>query len=116
MHPGHDYKKYRMSQMPSPYSDISHRTIIPSSWDELADMKKQNILEKVAVYLKDVNILRTQYLLLLVLSSHFKSIINNSTTGFPHSSSQLPVRGGHAAGRGAGDRMVPLQGRHGNNV
>ena len=49
--------------MPSPYSDISHRTIIPSSWDELADMKKQNILEKVAVYLKDVNILGTQYLL-----------------------------------------------------
>ena len=87
MHPGHDYKKYRMSQMPSPYSDISHRTIIPSSWDELADMKKQNILEKVAVYLKDVNILRTQYLLKRPIRNFFT--LNLLST--------VPPQGSHTA-------------------
>ena len=47
MWPGYDYWKYMMSEMPSPYSDISQRMIITSSWDEFADMKKQSILEKV---------------------------------------------------------------------
>ena len=47
MWPGYDYWKYMMSEMPSPYSDISQRMIITSSWDEFADMKKHSILEKV---------------------------------------------------------------------
>ena len=50
-------------------------------------MKKQNILEKVAVYLKDVNILRTQYLLKRPIRNFFT--LNLLST--------VPPQGSHTA-------------------
>ena len=62
MKPGYDMWKYMMSEMPTPYPDISQQMVFASDWEEFDEMKYQDILKKESDVDSKLLIFNTIYL------------------------------------------------------